>query len=580
MSGINDFLFGDDEQTTTTTQDLTDEQMAAQGQGVDFNQQLLDFFDATSALFGLDFSDGSLTDFDSQIAGFNDDQLAAFDMTRRNVEGLDEAMLIMADAINFGLYDVLDMNNPILTDAINAAIDPVTAEFTNQVLPMLGSASIEAGAFGGSGHALAQSEASRLFNNEINNLSAALTNDFYQAGLDTFNNTLALAPDIYQTMATLGPSMLLDIGNQQQELESAQLSEATDLATQFAELLQLSPDISDALNIAAPDSTQIIQNDEGFVQDLSNTVSMLEEIPGVTEALGGAWDWLFGESDDGTISETGAGGVVDAAASIGTGMIEEILGAPFPGGFELPGGMGATVGDVLTNVGYGVAGGWLGSELGKSIFDDGNTTGWGGTVGGTIGSYWGPWGSAAGAFIGELADAAFATGENKNMTSGFATTMPGDDLVGEVELASGLTLYGIDRDADPEGTEAFMDLAQGIDAQFVNAAAALGIEIDISNDGFGGEVQGDGKNLNENPTFFGSHQRASAEGDKVAGQLEDGMADFVSAWFTAAADQYPPEIADDIAALAGSGTADEMIQAHDEILIAALILQDAGLLTV
>ena len=58
------------------------------------------------------------------------------------------------------------------------------------------------------------------------------------------------------------------------------------------------------------------------------------------------------------------------------------------------------------------------------------------------------------------------------------------------------------------------------------------------------------------------------------------MDDFVNAWFTAAANQFPPEIADDIAGLVGSGSAEQMIHGYDEIMIAAMVLNDAGLLTV
>jgi hypothetical protein len=237
--------------------------------------------------------------------------------------------------------------------------------------------------------------------------------------------------------------------------------------------------------------------------------------------------------------------------------------------------MGATVGDVLTNVGAGAVGGWLGSELGKAIFDDAKNKGIGATAGGVVGSYWGPWGSAIGAFIGGLGESALGLGSNKNMTAGFATTQPGDNVTQEITLPSGLKIWGISKGTgdEGEGTNAFMDLAQGVDAQLVNTAAQLGIDIQLSNEGFGGEVVGKGNDLNKNPTFFGSHQKAGAEGKKIPGQLEDGMASFVSSWFEQAADQFPPEFRDQIAALPNSGSAEEMVNQFGEI---ALAMQVAG----
>lgn len=201
-------------------------------------------------------------------------------------------------------------------------------------------------------------------------------------------------------------------------------------------------------------------------------------------------------------------------------------------GLQLP-GLGTMIGSAIA--GYG------GRELGESLFDRTPTTAWGSTVGSGIGSaLLGPGlGTMLGSALGGLVDAAFGTSDKKNVTIGLATTRPGDDIAGEATLPSGLQIWGINRRAGGDATQQYMDVITGVDEFLTNIAAQGGFDVTLSNDGFGGEVQGKGKNLKKNPTFFGSATEGSGESDRahITRNMTEGVDRFIDSWITAAIDQ-------------------------------------------
>lgn len=308
-------------------------------------------------------------------------------------------------------------------------------------------------------------------------------------------------------------------------------------AKEVVRILRASGDVADAGGTPAAPVSPPSTEDTGIADPNAPVYGELPSLPdlGIPGLEGGIRDPgqefedLAGNIGDqiniGDVFKPGGGGVgSNFAPQPGSG------GAPPP--VALP-GLGSMVLSEVT--GYG------GREIGEALFDRKATTSWGAKAGSAIGyTVGGPVGAAIGAAIGGVVDSALGTSDQKNVHVGVATTKPGDDISGEVTLPSGVKLWGINRrGGDGDMTQTYMDTVGGIDEFLTETAKAAGFDVNLSNEGFGGEVQGKGKDLRKNPTFFGSATEGSEKSDRahITRNLTQGYDKFVDAWINAAVDQ-------------------------------------------
>lgn len=150
------------------------------------------------------------------VAGFTPAQLQAQEFATTQATQLGETLPSTLDQIlQFGTQDVLDPNSELTRAAIEAAIRPTTQNFLENVFPQLGSAAQAAGAFGGARQGIVESQTARDLNQTVGDISAKISFDAFQRGLDTFDRTAALAPQL--ASARFIPSdVLSQVGAQQQ----------------------------------------------------------------------------------------------------------------------------------------------------------------------------------------------------------------------------------------------------------------------------------------------------------------------------------------------------------------------------
>ena len=92
-----------------------------------------------------------------------------------------------AQAQQFALGPVLfPESNPALQAATQAAIRPITEQFTQSVLPNIRQEAITAGGFGGSRQGIAEGQASQAFLRQVGDTSAQIQSEAFGQGLDLF----------------------------------------------------------------------------------------------------------------------------------------------------------------------------------------------------------------------------------------------------------------------------------------------------------------------------------------------------------------------------------------------------------
>lgn len=115
--------------------------------------------------------------------------------------------------------------NPGLSGAIQAAIEPLTREYTSTVIPGINRDAVNAGMFGEGRHGVAEGLASEAYLRQVGNTAANVVNPAYQAGLDATSRSLAFAPSVLQ--AGYGPGEALSaVGGQQQSQQQAEINAA------------------------------------------------------------------------------------------------------------------------------------------------------------------------------------------------------------------------------------------------------------------------------------------------------------------------------------------------------------------
>jgi hypothetical protein len=158
----------------------------------------------------------------SRVAGQTPDQTAAQQMLRSNVPQLQQQAQVTNQS-NQQLLGASDVgNNPIVADAIQAALNPLARQFTDVVLPSLKLGVNDAGSSSRQG--VLEANVTRDFNETSSNLVGRLMGDFYNKGLDAQAKGVALSPNV-AGMLNLGPQNLANIGDANQAFQQALLSD-------------------------------------------------------------------------------------------------------------------------------------------------------------------------------------------------------------------------------------------------------------------------------------------------------------------------------------------------------------------
>ena len=129
----------------------------------------------------------------------------------------------VSQATNFGLLDVLyPQSNPALQASIDAAIRPVTQQYTDPggVLAQIRADATGAGQYGGTRQNLAEGVAGGRYLKTIGDIASQRTSDAYNQGLDTFSKVLSLAPQL-ANLQTVPGTLQSGVGTQQEAYQQA-----------------------------------------------------------------------------------------------------------------------------------------------------------------------------------------------------------------------------------------------------------------------------------------------------------------------------------------------------------------------
>lgn len=160
------------------------------------------------------------------VAGFDPNQIAAQNLARQFA--LTQGPQFQANILgaqDFGLNTVLDpFANPALTGAMDAAIRPIEQALTQRILPGIRSNAVGAGQYGSSRQGIAEGLALQDFNRTAADVTSQLAFSGFQEGLDTFEKTLGLTPQIQQG-ALFPANVLGQVGGQSRAMEQALINE-------------------------------------------------------------------------------------------------------------------------------------------------------------------------------------------------------------------------------------------------------------------------------------------------------------------------------------------------------------------
>lgn len=122
-------------------------------------------------------------------------------------------------AIQFGMQDILDVQNPFTQAAIQAAISPISENFLQNIFPQIGSVAQQQGAFGGARQGLLEAQAALDLNRAVGEVTSQFSFDAFNRALDTFEKTLALTPGLVDTSFAPGRVALDVAGFPQTQFE-------------------------------------------------------------------------------------------------------------------------------------------------------------------------------------------------------------------------------------------------------------------------------------------------------------------------------------------------------------------------
>lgn len=131
-----------------------------------------------------------------------------------------------ADTNNFLMTDIWNpASNPYLSQAVDAAVRPITENYEQVVKPGIADEFIGAGQqFGGSRRGVAEGVAAGKYLNSVGDTASKLVQDQYAANLGATEKALALAPTTTQNLTTPGLTTS-GVGDVRQRMAQALLGE-------------------------------------------------------------------------------------------------------------------------------------------------------------------------------------------------------------------------------------------------------------------------------------------------------------------------------------------------------------------
>ena len=197
--------------------------------------------------------------------------------------------------------DVLDVNrNPGLAGAINAAVRPLTENYTETVLPGIRSSAIMTGGFGSNRGEINERLAGRDYERQVADTSATMANQAYQSGLDAMGRAMYAAPSVLQS-GLLPATTVAGVGAQQRGFEQAGLdaSMAKFYEDQFLPLMIAQEIAGLAFGVPAGSTTSMAQGGSnpvgGALGGAASGASLGSMImPGWGTAIGGVLGALGG----------------------------------------------------------------------------------------------------------------------------------------------------------------------------------------------------------------------------------------------------------------------------------------------
>jgi hypothetical protein len=131
------------------------------------------------------------------VADLNPTQLAAQEQLLANVPALNESATNAITA-NESLFNADDVgNNQVVQDALQAALNPLSRQFSDVILPNLKIGGIGAGQTGSSRQGVLEALTTRDFEANANDLIGKLMGQFYGQGLDAKTKALSIAPSLH-----------------------------------------------------------------------------------------------------------------------------------------------------------------------------------------------------------------------------------------------------------------------------------------------------------------------------------------------------------------------------------------------
>lgn len=126
------------------------------------------------------------------------------------------------------------VSDPRTEAAAQAALRPLEQQFFEQVVPGIGSAAQQQGAFGGDRQAIIEAQAARDFSQTAGDVRAKIFADAQRAGLQSQQATLAQLPQVQQGLLT--PSQAIQDVGQQQDARSQAVIDAARERFEFNQL--------------------------------------------------------------------------------------------------------------------------------------------------------------------------------------------------------------------------------------------------------------------------------------------------------------------------------------------------------
>lgn len=158
----------------------------------------------------------------SRVAERTPQQIQAEEMLLAQVPELQRQAQVatQGNELLLGAADV--GNNPVVQNAIQAALNPLARQFTDVVLPSLKIGQTDAGTSSRQG--VLEANALRDFNETSGNVVGRLMGDFYKSGLEATARGAALAPGI-SNMVNLGAQNVGQVGDARQLFQQAVLDD-------------------------------------------------------------------------------------------------------------------------------------------------------------------------------------------------------------------------------------------------------------------------------------------------------------------------------------------------------------------